>query len=179
MAKETNGCKCVALQPRISCPVTCNTAPCQLMEPVCWFVTRVGPFLIPVTAGRTVTGATQRSTPTPLPSLQPNSTPARRTRMTGKTLPRHPPGQLRWHDADHSLATQKGPRRSRAHYRAEMPVTGHQRCCTVADQQFDRGQPGSEEPSAGRVPVEVTVTRLRESEIVVGVACMFRALRAA
>jgi hypothetical protein len=35
-------------------------------------------------------------------------------------------GQLQWHDADHSLANQKGPRRSRTHYRAEMPVTGHQ-----------------------------------------------------
>jgi len=44
--------------------------------------------------------------------------------MIGKTLPRHPVGQLRWHAADHSLANQNGPRRSRAHYRAEMPVTG-------------------------------------------------------
>ena len=29
----------------------------------------------------------------------------RRARMTGKTMPRHPAGQLRWHDADHPLAT--------------------------------------------------------------------------
>jgi hypothetical protein len=45
--------------------------------------------------------------------------------MIGKTLLRHPAGQLRWHDVDHLLATQQGPRRSRARYRAEMPVTGH------------------------------------------------------
>jgi hypothetical protein len=55
--------------------------------------------------------------------------------MTGKTQPWHPAGQLRWHDADHSLATQQGPRRSRAHYRAEMTVTGQERFGSSRDTQ--------------------------------------------
>src|SRR5262245_55904228 len=67
---------------------------------------------------------THRSTPTPSPSPQPNSTLAPPGQNDWQTLPQHPAGQLRWHDADHFLANPKGPRRSRAHYRAEMPVTG-------------------------------------------------------
>lgn len=44
--------------------------------------------------------------------------------MTGKTRPQHRTGQIQWHNVDHSLAIQKGPRRSAASSRAKMFVTG-------------------------------------------------------
>jgi hypothetical protein len=47
----------VMLQPNMTsdardCPVTGKSAYCQLTRPVCCFVTRVGPFLLLVVAGR-------------------------------------------------------------------------------------------------------------------------------
>ena len=48
-------------------------------------------------------------------------------RMTGKNPPRHPAARFRWHNIDRLFVIQKGPRRSRAYSRAEMPVTGQRR----------------------------------------------------
>jgi hypothetical protein len=99
----------------------------------------------------------QRSTPTPSPSPQPNSTLTPPGQNDWQNPAPAPSGPTSMHSADHPLANQQGPRRSRARYRAEMPVTGHMICAggTSVLGRCPRHDAGGDR-SASRVPAART-----------------------